>query len=137
MLGLERQRRGKPVGISTYVLVSVSACSIAILSAYGLPTSHATTPTDPARLMVGILSGIGFLGAGIIWRSQEGGIYGLTTAADIWATTCLGIVWGIGQFVLGFFTFVLILGTLFVVKNPRFLTWRQKHSPPTSSHEEE
>jgi len=131
LLGLERQRRGKPVGISTYVLISLSACSIAILSAYGFQDISYVGNSDPARLVVGILTGMGFLGAGIIWRSREGSIYGLTTAADMWATACLGIIWGIGEFFLGATTLVLILGTLFVVKRPTFrkLISRQQETP--------
>ncbi len=135
LLGLERQRRGKPVGISTYVLVSLSACSIAILSAYGFQDIPHVGNSDPARLVVGILTGMGFLGAGIIWRSQEGSIYGLTTAADMWATACLGIIWGLGEFFLGLATLTLILGTLFVVKRPNFrkLISKQEESVDTQT----
>ncbi len=61
LLGLERQRRGKPVGISTYVLISLSACSIAMLSAYSFQDIPNVGNSDPARLVVGILTGMGFL----------------------------------------------------------------------------
>lgn len=89
ILGVQRERSNKPAGTRTHILVCLSACIIAIVSAYGF--DGLGTDRDPARLVVGILSGIGFLGAGIIWRSASGGVQGITTAAEIFLLSALGI----------------------------------------------
>lgn len=100
IFGQERQRKQKPVGIRTYVIVSVTACVVALMSAYSF-NAIATTygvPADPARLVVGMLTGIGFLGAGIIWRSTSGSVQGITTAATILFIAVLGIACGMGEY---------------------------------------
>lgn len=110
ILGIQRERNNKPAGTRTHVLVCLSACIIAIVSAYGfegLGTNH-----DPARLVVGILSGIGFLGAGIIWRSASGGVQGITTAAEIFLLSALGISCGLGLYFLTCVSTMITLLTL-------------------------
>ena len=70
---------------------------------------------DPARLPAQVLSGIGFLGAGAILKNSNG-IRGLTTAAGIWATACIGIAIGYGQYVLGIASWLLVMITLYMLK---------------------
>ena len=111
LLGWERKMRGKPVGSRTYVIISISATSIAMISAYGFNTDG-TGYSDPARLTVGILTGIGFLCAGVIWRSPEGDVQGITTAADIYAMVCLGIAVGLGYFFLAAIAMAIIFITM-------------------------
>lgn len=115
LLGVERERSLKPAGVRTHMLVCLNSCIIAMISAYsfgGLGTSH-----DPARLIVGVLQGIGFLGAGIIWRNTEGNILGVTTAAEVFLLTSLGIGCGLGLY---FMTGVSTLITYSTLAGHRF-----------------
>ncbi len=121
ILGFERTRRHKAAGIRTHALVSISSTSIAIVSAYGFKEFVGTLNMDPARLIVGIITGIGFLGAGIIWKDTTGDIRGLTTAANIWAAAGLGIAVGLGHFFLVFVTIVFMILALQISKLLTFL----------------
>lgn len=108
VLGLERTKRRKPAGIRTHALVCITAASLTIVSAYGVTDFAATRNMDPLRLAAQIVSGIGFLGAGVIWKASHGDIRGLTTASNIWAAAGLGIATGLGHFYLVFLTVVLL-----------------------------
>ncbi|MFH1587361.1 MAG: MgtC/SapB family protein, partial [Candidatus Diapherotrites archaeon] len=77
LIGLDRELKGRPAGLRTHVLVCVGATLFTIISMSFMATS------DPARIAAGIVTGIGFLGAGAIFRSDDH-IKGLTTAADLW-----------------------------------------------------
>lgn len=118
IFGLERARNRKPAGTRTHVLVCLAACMIAIVSAYGFGDSVQYYPDqvnvniDPARLVVGMLTGIGFLGAGIIWKSPSGGVQGITTAAEIFLLTALGIATGLGQYFLVAATAIIAIVTM-------------------------
>lgn len=112
ILGKERKLRHKPVGSRTHVLICVASTIITIISAYGYGEFETTRTMDPARLMTGILAGIGFIGAGIIWKDHSGDIQGITTAANIFLTACLGIAIGMGHYTLTALTTVLAIVTL-------------------------
>lgn len=99
LIGYERSFHGRAAGIRTYALVCVAACVLTVINAYpshwfgGLSTPP--TAADPTRVIQGIMTGIGFLGAGVIMK--EGlSIRGLSTAASIWMTAAIGIVIGLG-----------------------------------------
>lgn len=107
ILGFERSKAKKPAGIRTHALVCIASTMISIVSAYGFGefVKYSSVSLDPARLIVGIITGIGFLGAGIIWKdSSYGDVRGLTTAANIWASAGLGIAVGLGHYFLAFAT---------------------------------
>src|ERR1700704_1332831 len=90
-LGLNRDLHGKPTGVRTLGLVGLGA-ALAVLS-IGEGSS-----ADASRVIQGIVTGIGFLGAGVIIRNNEGQhIHGLTTAACTWLTACIGAACGVGQ----------------------------------------
>ncbi|MBR0178920.1 MAG: MgtC/SapB family protein, partial [Firmicutes bacterium] len=77
LFGIDRERANKPAGVRTFLIVCLASCVLAIVSAYGFPSvageyQGINLVSDPARLMVGVLTGIGFIGAGIIWRSPRG-----------------------------------------------------------------
>jgi putative Mg2+ transporter-C (MgtC) family protein len=105
LFGLERQKSKKPIGPRTHVLVCLAACVITLISAYGFNAVYQYYPVginftiDPARLVVGVLTGIGFIGAGIIWKSPTG-VIGITTAAEIFLLAALGISIGMGFYFL-------------------------------------
>lgn len=99
IIGYERSYHGRAAGIRTYSLVCVASTALTVVNAYphmwfgGLGTT--TAIGDPSRVMQGILTGIGFLGAGVIMRDGFS-IRGLSTAASIWMTATIGIVIGLG-----------------------------------------
>lgn len=118
VFGIERKHRNKPIGARTHILISLAACTVAIISSYGFTELAFSYPhevsvrTDPARLVVGMLTGIGFLGAGIIYKSPHGDIKGITTAAEVYLMAVLGIGAGLGLYMLSISTAVLAYVTL-------------------------
>lgn len=117
LIGLERSYRGRPAGFRTHALVCLSTSLLMLLTAYeGLwvPEGHSTRVTlDPTRMAQGIMTGIGFLGAGAIMKDGLT-VRGLTTAASIWITAAIGILIGIGFYAPATMAAVLTLGTLSV-----------------------
>lgn len=100
-IGLERELKHKPVGVKTCVIISVTTCILTIVSikaAEHYAQVSENIRTDPMRLAAQVISGIGFLGAGVILRKSNDAISGLTTAAIIWAAAGIGIVAGAGFF---------------------------------------
>jgi len=106
LFGWQRNRDNKPVGARTHILIALAACITALISAYGYESTAAVYSnninlnSDPARLMVGILTGIGFIGAGIIWKEPGGSVTGITTAAGIFLLAVLGLAAGLGLYFL-------------------------------------
>lgn len=94
-VGMERQWRARMAGLRTNVLVSVGSALFVLFGAYAF-TDNAEA--DPTRVAAQVVSGIGFLGAGVIWR-QHGSISGLNTAATLWATAAVGVLSGAGLYV--------------------------------------
>lgn len=114
--GYEREKSNQFAGFRTHILVSIGSCITSII-ALDLFTKYSGTSTmDPARLPAQVLSGIGFLGAGAILKNSNG-IRGLTTAAGIWTTACISIAIGYGQYVLGISAWLLMIATLYILKN--------------------
>ncbi len=105
VIGWERERHGREAGIRTYAAVSLGACI------FGLISSHASTTGDPGRIAAQVVTGIGFLGAGVILREQ-GRLHGLTTAATIWATASVGLAISYGMYTLGSLGAVIVYGLL-------------------------
>ena len=102
LFGLNRELHGKPAGLRTHALVSLGAAAAAVLILRS-PDGHLTgEPNAISRVVQGILTGVGFLGAGVIMRDPAGHVTGLTTAATVWVCAVLGLVCGLGYwFVLG------------------------------------
>ena len=115
-IGLERTRRLKEAGVRTHIIVCCASALFMIVSKYGFAdlTSIAgvaydgTRGADPARVAAQVVSGISFLGAGVIFKNG-GSIRGLTTAAGIWATGGIGLALGAGMYTVGVFMTALIL----------------------------
>jgi putative Mg2+ transporter-C (MgtC) family protein len=101
-LGLNRELHGKPAGLRTHALVSLGA-AVATIVSLGFPgESKSIDPNAIGRVLQGILTGIGFLGAGVILRDPNGHVTGLTTAATVWICAVLGTACGLGNWpVLG------------------------------------
>ena len=119
ILGLERERRAKAAGIRTYTIVAISSALMMIVSKYGFFDVIAIdgASVDVSRVAAGVVSAIGFLGAGVIFVRNENTI-GVTTAAGLWATVGVGITIGAGLYFTGivFTFFLLMLQLLFHAK---------------------
>lgn len=99
LIGMEREYRARPAGLRTHILISLS-CTLLMLAAvhqvrWLTDTPHDVIRIDPVRMAHGILTGIGFLCGGVIFR-QGFSVHGLTTAASMWMTSALGVLWGVG-----------------------------------------
>jgi putative Mg2+ transporter-C (MgtC) family protein len=114
-IGLERSFHGRPAGFRTHTLVCLASSLLMLVTLYqwkwlpGVPLE--TVRTDPTRMAQGIMTGVGFLGAGVIFK--EGlSVRGLTTAASIWTTAAIGILAGVGFYLAAALATLLVLGTL-------------------------
>ena len=107
LVGIEREYRSKPAGFRTMIMICVGSCLFTILS-------KEISASSPDRIASNIVTGIGFIGAGVIFK--EGlNINGLTTAALIWVTAALGMAAGHGNYVMVAIVSVVVLFTLFVL----------------------
>jgi uncharacterized membrane protein YhiD involved in acid resistance len=114
-VGTERYIRGRPAGLRTYLLVCVSFTTIALLSETGFFTAGESVRLDPARLAAGGLTGIGFLGAGVIIRSRSA-VFGLTTAASLWTMAVIGLALGTRQYALATALYLIALASLWLLR---------------------
>jgi putative Mg2+ transporter-C (MgtC) family protein len=109
-LGLNRELRDKPAGLRTHALVSLGSALVIVISLQLARSSGQLDGSGVLRVVQGIITGIGFLGGGVIlhdYRSQN--VTGLTTAASIWIAACLGIACGAGQWRVALIAVVLTL----------------------------
>lgn len=121
ILGVERERHGRAAGLRTTLLVSLSSCVAMIVSdSFYLDSLKDTTAAgswhpDPARLAAGVLTGMGFLGAGVIIRQSNYLIRGVTTAATMWFATVMGLAFGAGAIGIGVVSSTVVFCILFFV----------------------
>ncbi|MBQ1302206.1 MAG: MgtC/SapB family protein [Firmicutes bacterium] len=113
-VGLEREKKNQAAGLRTHIVVILGATLVMLISKYGFSDIFINTK-DPARLAAQVVSGIGFLGAGMIIVNRNK-IRGLTTAASLWTTACIGLGVGAGFYVPSIATTVLLVGTLSFVQ---------------------
>lgn len=104
-VGLEREIRLKEAGVRTHLIVCFASCMMMIVSKYGFADvmNSPAVSIDPGRIAAGLVTAIGFLGAGTIFARSRG-ITGLTTAAGLWATVGIGMTTGAGMYVLSIFS---------------------------------
>jgi putative Mg2+ transporter-C (MgtC) family protein len=121
VVGLEREVRGRQAGFRTNILVAVGSALVMIGSSRvafhdwpRAPDAHVNVNVDPARIAYSVMTGIGFLGAGIIVQ-HRGGVRGLTTAAGIWCVAALGLAAGLGLYLLTIFSTFLVIAALWVL----------------------
>lgn len=120
IIGYERHRSYKEAGVRTHVLVALSTCLLMIISKYGFADSERV---DASRIAAGAVSGISFLGAGIIFE-RRCKIEGLTTAAGVMATGAIGMCFGAGMYLLGICSsvltfFIILISPIFNYNQPR------------------
>ncbi len=144
LIGVERTYHGHPAGFRTHILVCVTSCLLMLAAMQQANWDFAWMPAqrvviDPTRMAHGLLTGIGFLCAGVIFR--EGfSVHGLTTAASLWVTSAIGVLFGVGMLELALIGSGATLGVLAVLrlldaKLPHVgvmdvvLRWRQGEAP--------
>ena len=119
VVGSEREHKNRPAVLRTHVLVSLGACTIALIECIYMHDVNNTTTVPVTfnfgRMSAQVISGIGFLGAGTIFM-MERKIGGLTTAASLWNVACLGLATGYGYYWMSIIGCVLVLGVLMILR---------------------
>ncbi|WP_297521936.1 MgtC/SapB family protein [uncultured Clostridium sp.] len=109
LIGYERNIRSKEAGLRTHMLVSLSSALLMLVSQYGFfEVIQKYVEVDPSRIAAQVVSGMGFLGAGVIFK-ERGSIKGLSTAAGLWGVAAIGLAVGSGLYILGIAATILIL----------------------------
>lgn len=116
LIGYQRESSHRPAGLRTHILVCVGSALVMVTSEYIFNVYKGVTNLDPARLGAQVISGIGFLGAGTILRDGST-VKGLTTAAGLWAVSCIGIAIGAGFYSGGITAALLVYLTLLISKD--------------------
>jgi len=109
VLGIERGRKKRPAGFRTYMLVSIGAALVMMTNEF---ISIEYSSGDPARMGAQVISGIGFLGAGTIIVTGHNQVKGLTTAAGLWASACIGLAIGVGYYAVAIISCILIFAVM-------------------------
>lgn len=121
IVGYERERDGKDAGLRTYASICLGAFIFMIIA------SHLTQDNSAiARVMTGIVTGIGFIGAGIIFKDAENKPKGLTTASTIWCTASIGIAVGLNMFVIAIVATILLFFLLELAHYKWYKKWKNK-----------
>lgn len=116
VVGLERRHKGQIAGMRTFALISMGATLAMLVSIY-IPQEYMGLKNgDPGRIAAQVISGIGFLGAGAIIQ-MKGSVRGLTTAAGIWMTACIGLAVGAGMYVIAVAACLLIIFVLMFLES--------------------
>lgn len=120
LIGWDRERQGSDAGVRTCMAISIGSCAFSLISRH-------VAENDPARIAAQVVTGIGFLGAGVILQ-VKGRIAGLTTAATLWATAAVGMASAFGMYVLAGLTTGLIYGMLILHHLPGWKSFTRNHS---------
>lgn len=127
LIGFEREYRGRPAGFRTHILVGLTSTLLMLAAVHQVrwlsDTPNELIRIDPVRMAHGVLTGIGFLCGGVIFREGPT-VHGLTTAASLWITSALGVLYGVGFYGLAIGGSVL---TLAVLAGLRWLDFRLPH----------
>jgi len=116
LVGFERETHNKRIaGFRTHILVCLGSTLIMLTSIYMFISYGNSAPVDPGRIAAGVVTGIGFLGAGTIIRSRVS-VTGLTTAASLWTVAGIGLAVGCGLMMAGIVTTIIALATLYILR---------------------
>jgi putative Mg2+ transporter-C (MgtC) family protein len=118
VIGWERHSHGRPAGLRTHILVSLASTLVMVVSEFNRDAAAigaANVSLDPNRLAAGAITGVGFLGAGVIVKSG-GSVQGLTTAASLWALSVIGLAVGAGMYVPALMSFAVAWFALWVLR---------------------
>ncbi len=111
IVGFEREWAARPAGLRTHMMVAAGSAIFTVAGIYGFPGS------DPSRIAAQVVTGIGFLGAGTILRT-ESGVRGLTTAAGIWFVAAVGVMAGAGMYLLAAAGTIVVVAVMAVLRRP-------------------
>lgn len=123
LIGIEREMRHKAAGVGTNILICAGACLFALISAR-------VDPYSPSRIASTIVTGVGFIGAGLILRDSDGSIHGVTTASGIWMAAAIGMAIGFNYYLLA------AAGTFIAIFSPRFPGWAHHRMDRKADHEQ-
>jgi len=118
IIGFERQHHGRPAGFRTHLLVCVASVLVMLISEYFhflQPFDSSYVRVDPGRIASGAITGVGFLGAGVIVKAGVN-VHGLTTAACLWVVSAMGLALGAGLYLAAGLTFVITLLALWLLE---------------------
>jgi len=109
-IGIQRELSHKPAGLRTHILICLGSALFTVVSVMGFSGT-----VDPARVAAGVVTGIGFIGAGVIFRGMRGDkVVGITTAASVWITAAIGIACGVGMYLIAVGVTVITVIVLFL-----------------------
>ncbi|MEG6615613.1 MgtC/SapB family protein [Peptococcaceae bacterium 1198_IL3148] len=115
IIGYERTLYNKPAGMRTFSLVSMGSTLFTLISIYGAESLNYDGIIDPLRVAAQIVSGIGFIGAGVIYHSKNGGMkHGVTTAAELWVAAAVGMALGLGMYDLAILVTACIIFAIYL-----------------------
>ena len=126
IIGLERSKHGRQAGMRTHILVSIGACLATLMGIYAVELGYSA---DPTRIGAQVISGIGFLGAGIILVQNKSRIVGLTTSAGLWNSAAIGLATGMGFYEGALICFIVALITAVFLSKVEF--WLSKNDAHT------
>lgn len=121
-IGFDRERHGSAAGIRTYAAVCIGSTLFTVIA------SHLVgDPGSESRVIANIITGVGFLGAGIIYRNNSSGTsHGLTTAATVWCTAGVGVAIGLNMFIIALFASVALYVLLSLHHQAWYVRWKSK-----------
>lgn len=128
LIGLEREFRRSPAGIRTYAAICMGACVFGLASTHPIIIEGYMNSVDTTRIAAQVASGVGFIGAGVIFKEGMN-MVGLTTAATIWATAALGVVVAFGMYFVALLTMILML---ILLSLPRIFHYKKSRKTPAS-----
>ena len=109
IIGTNRELHDKPAGMRTHALVSLGASLLTVGGVF-LAMGHGADNGDVSRVMQGIITGVGFIGGGVILRNeQQMVVHGITTAASVWVAACIGVICGLGHWLTATLAMVMVL----------------------------
>lgn len=132
LIGLEREWRGREAGFRTNMLIAMGACLFTLISIHGFPL-ESSAARDTGRVAAGIVTGIGFLGAGALFQTPHR-VKGMTTAATIWLVAAIGMTVGVGAYALAIFSSILTFVILRLLKPVSTTVARRHNSQPVAVH---
>ncbi|WP_341874177.1 MgtC/SapB family protein [Flavobacterium limi] len=131
-IGLDRERHGHDAGVRTYAAVSIGATLFTSITVH-----LAADPGAASRVIANIITGVGFLGAGIIYRNNHGeSSHGLTTAATIWCTSAVGVAVGLNMYIIAVASAGALYFLLSLHHQKWYIRWKKKIKYDHSSHKE-
>ena len=130
IIGFDRELHGRDAGIRTYAAVSVGATIFTSAAAHIV-----NDPSAASRIVANIITGVGFLGAGIIYRDGKGSSRGLTTAATVWCTAAVGVAVGLNMLVIASGATAILYGLLSLHHQSWYIAWNKKRAQKHSRQE--